>query len=151
MRSMFHLTNFGVDGLAVVVLGAAPQLEGPGLEVGRCVPQLGDAGLGLHLVVEVDQPAGDGGERIGNEIDNVAMGIEADRILARAEAQRAAALGMALAVCLGRAGQADSRGARERRRRFRKLRLVLSGPLLCASPVMDVASQIFSFGPNAAM
>jgi hypothetical protein len=113
------LDRLGVDRLAVVVLGAAPELEGPGLEISRWLPRLGDGRLGLHLVVEIDQPAGDGGERRGDEVDDVAVRIEPDRVLARAEAQRAAALGMAL-VRRGRLGQADERGTRERRRRLQK-------------------------------
>ena len=57
------------------------------------------------LAIEVEQPAGHAGQRLGDEVDEVAMGIETDGIVTRAEAHRPAALGVALALCLGDAGQ----------------------------------------------
>ena len=65
-------------------------------------------------------------------------------ILARAEAQRAAALGMALVGLGWLPGRPTSAAPASAVVVFRKLRRVRSGPLLCASPDMDVASQIFS-------
>jgi hypothetical protein len=89
--------------------------------------------LGLHLVVEIDQPAGDAGERRRNEIDDVAMGIEPDRVLARTEAQRAAAFGMPRARA-GRARQAaGERRAGERRRRRQKTTPCTFGTLVLRS------------------
>ena len=100
----------------------------------------------LHAVVEVEQPAGGAGQRLGDEVDEVAMGIEADGIVSRAETHGAAALWVALALSLGDAGQSRERSACERRRRGKKLTPVLSGPFLFASSVMDAASQIGCLG-----
>jgi hypothetical protein len=49
------------------------------------------------------------------------MGIETDGIVTRTEAHGPAALGVALALCLGDAGQTRECGASKRRRRGKEL------------------------------
>ena len=137
MRSRFHLTAFGVDRLAVVELRAAAQLEGPGLEVLRGVPLAGDGGNDVHARIEVEQPAGRAGQRLGDEVDEVAMGIETDGIVARAEAHACRrAWGCACAAASATPGRPASAAPASAVVAVRNLRLVLSGPFLFASSVM---------------
>ena len=144
------LDRLGVDGLAVVELGAATQLESPSLQVGRGVPFRRDGRDRIHLGIEVEQTTGQRGQRLRHEIDEVAMGIEADGIVAHTEAQRAAAFG----VSLGRgrfARQRDHRGACQRRRSRKKFTPCAFGALFAfASHGRSLPVRVF-LGPNLAM
>ena len=102
MRSRFHLT--ALASIVSPLWNSAPW-RSLKVQVLRSLDgshSVAMAGNDVHAGIEVEKPAGRAGHRLGDEVDEVAMGIETDGIVSGAETHRAAALWIALALSPGR-------------------------------------------------
>ncbi len=145
MRSMFHLIAWA--SMVSPLWNSAPRrsLKVQVFRSAEASHSVAMAGDRLHLGIEVEQTAGERGQRLRDEVDEVAMGIEADGIVAHPEAQRAAAFGVSLAPPPLRAASPPSRRLPAPSRSLRNSRRVRSVPFL-PSPVMDEASLTVFIG-----